>query len=138
MLTGSELHPVTHAQAPLLMKEDRRHERLMLHWRMDVVYETPQGVSEQFHATTNSISKTGCSIFVEQHILVESPVAVQLTIPPLTPEGEGNLIEITALMRYGYLCRARLQYRVGLDFVKFTGDGQRLLEEAFASLRPYG
>jgi hypothetical protein len=119
---------------------NRRHERLVLHWRISVLYDDPKEL-ELFYATTNSISMTGCSIYLERHILVEHPVIVQLTIPPslLPNKGceQGRDIKITALMKYGYQCRARHQFRVGLDFIEFWDEGEALLAEAFANFEKH-
>ena len=106
--------------------ELRKHIRYRVHWPVAIVHERG-GRSEIFHGRTHDLSVNGASIYVDHNIFSEEPVKVLLAMPPLTADQREIILEIHSRMAYTVLAANHHQFRIGLQFLRFKGDGRNLL-----------
>ena len=113
---------------PLDLIEKRRSPRYRAHWRVAIVCENDT-TREIFHGRSHDISLTGISVYSDHNIFVESPVTILLAIPPLEKGQPKKIIEIRSKMLYTILASNNRGFRIGLKFVRFKGDGKKMLSE---------
>lgn len=116
---------------PLPKPEDlhtdmRSHERLLVNWRMAIVYEGGKGKST-FYGRAHDLSMGGVSIYCDHNIFFEESVILLLALPPLIVGHRERILEIHSQMVYTVLTRRG--FRVGLKFLGFKPDEKKLLEE---------
>jgi len=71
----------------------------------------------------------GASILVERNIFVMSEVVILLAIPPLHMGQKETIIEIQCSMVYTVLDSEESQFRIGMRFLNFKGEGKRILSD---------
>jgi hypothetical protein len=115
--------------------ELRKHPRYRVHWRVAIVHGA-DGKHEIFHGRTHDLSMNGSSVYSDHNIFVEEPVTVLLAMPPLTPDQGEKIIEVSSRMVYTILAANHHQFRIGLHFLHFKADGQKLLADNLANRSP--
>lgn len=108
--------------------ERRKCPRYRVHWQVFVAYEQ-NGKIRVFNGRTHDLSVNGASIYSDHNIFVEGKVTVCLVMPALIADQGNKIIEIDGHMGYTVLCSSRRQFRIGLRFLKFRGNGRGLLSE---------
>jgi hypothetical protein len=116
---------------PLPKPEDlhtdmRSHERLLVNWRMAIVYEGGKG-KKTFFGRAHDLSMGGVSIYTDHNIFFEESVILLLAVPPLIMGRRERILEIHSQMVYTVLTRRG--FRVGLKFLGFKPGEKKLLEE---------
>ena len=106
--------------------ESRKHYRHPVHWRIALVHKHSDK-NEIYHGKTHDLSVTGASILVDQNIFIASEVVILLAIPPLHAGQKETIIEIQCSMAYTVLDNEQSQFRIGISFVHFKGEGKRIL-----------
>ncbi|MGE5026857.1 MAG: PilZ domain-containing protein [Betaproteobacteria bacterium] len=109
-----------------LHTEMRSYERLLVNWRIAIVYEGGKGKST-YYGRAHDLSMGGVSIYCDHNIFFEESVILLLAIPPLTTGRRERILEIHSKMVYTVLTRRG--FRVGLRFLEFKPGEKKLLEE---------
>lgn len=108
--------------------ENRKQHRHPIHWRIALVHRYSDR-NDIYHGRTHDLSVLGASIFVDYNIFMMSELVLLLAIPPLQPGHQETIIEIQCRMVYTILASAQSQFRIGIRFLDFKGDGKRLLSD---------
>ncbi len=108
--------------------EHRKHYRYPIHWRIALVHKTGDK-NDIYHGRTHDLSMWGASILVERNIFVMSEVVILLAIPPLHMGQKETIIEIQCSMVYTVLDSEENQFRIGMRFLNFKGEGKRILSD---------
>lgn len=116
---------------PLPKQEDlhtdlRAHERLLVNWRMAIVYEGGKGKKTYF-GRAHDLSMGGVSIYCDHNIFFEESVILLLAVPPIVMGRKERILEIHSQMVYTVLTRRG--FRVGLKFLGFKPGEKKLLED---------
>jgi c-di-GMP-binding flagellar brake protein YcgR len=111
--------------------EHRKYPRYRVHWKVLIVHEQ-SGTRQIFKGRTHDLSIKGASIYSDHNIFVEGKVTVYLVMPTLDGDLGEKVIEIESRMVYTVLASNQHQFRIGLHFLKFKGNGHRLLSENLA------
>lgn len=111
--------------------EKRRHYRHPIHWRIAVVHKYG-GKNDIYHGRTNDLSMWGASVLVDHNIFVMSDVVLLLAIPPLNTGQKETIVEIQCRMVYTVLDSEHGQFRIGIRFQGFKGDGKRILSDVLS------
>lgn len=116
---------------PLPKQEDlhselRTHERLLVNWRMAIVYEGGKGRKTYF-GRAHDLSMGGVSIYTDHNIFFEESVILLLAVPPIIMGHKERILEIHSQMVYTVLTRRG--FRVGLKFLGFRPGEKKLLED---------
>lgn len=110
----------------MVVKSDyvhREHRRYRVYCRVAIVRK-----NELFHGRTHELSIDGASIYSDSKILIKEPVDVFLSIPPHTPKQSEKVIEALCQMLYTVLVPNCGQFRMGMHFLGFKGNGLDLLK----------
>jgi ATP-binding cassette subfamily F protein uup len=105
--------------------EHRRHARHPCHWRVAIIHKNVDR-NDIFHGRTNDLSVSGASVFLH-HNIFRPEVVMLLAVPPLHTGQKETIIEIQCRMVYTVLDAEQSQFRVGLHFHSFKGDGKNIL-----------
>lgn len=108
--------------------EHRKHYRHPIHWRIALVHKNGDK-NDIYHGRTHDLSMWGASILVERNIFVMSEVVILLAIPPLHMGQKETIIEIQCSMVYTVLDSEESQFRIGMRFLNFKGEGKRILSD---------
>jgi c-di-GMP-binding flagellar brake protein YcgR len=108
--------------------ERRKHYRHPIHWRIALVHENDDK-HDIYHGRTHDLSVWGASVFVDHNIFMIAEVVLLLAIPPLHPGQKETIIEIECRMIYTILDNEQSQFRIGVRFLSFKGDGKRILSD---------
>ena len=108
--------------------ENRKHYRHPIHWRVALVHKNGDK-NDIYHGRTHDLSIWGTSILVDHNIFVMSEVVILLAIPPLHMGQKETLIEIQCRMAYTVLDSEQSQFRIGIRFLSFKGDGKHILSD---------
>lgn len=109
-----------------LHTDKRSYERLLVNWRMAIVYEGGKGKST-FYGRAHDLSMGGVSIYCDHNIFFEKSVILLLALPPLNTANREHILEIHCQMVYTVLTRRG--FRVGLKFLGFKPGEKKLLED---------
>lgn len=71
----------------------------------------------------------GASILVDNNIFVMSEVVILLAIPALHMGQKETIVEIQCRMAYTVLDSEQSQFRIGMRFLHFKGEGKRILSD---------
>lgn len=106
----------------------RREKRHLTSWRAYVSVQGRHNYQEEtYPARVYDISMEGATLLVERNLAC-MPATLTLAVPPKTP---GAPIQVRVKSRLVYtLLGSDGQFRAGIDFEDFHGDGKRVLEEA--------
>ncbi len=116
--------PAARATA-LKTADDREYVRHPVHWRTAIVHKNVEK-NDIFHGRTNDLSINGASVFLH-HNIFRPDVVMLLAVPPLNTGQKETIIEIHCHMVYTVLDSGQGQFRVGLHFLSFKGDGKNIL-----------
>lgn len=104
----------------------RAHFRHPVRWRVAIVIKSA-GTHQIYHGRTYDVSMSGMSVLLERNILFTSKVVVLLAIPPMHPGQKETIVEIQSSMMHTVLDPVHNQFRLGMKFIHFKGDGQKIL-----------
>ena len=107
--------------------EHREHVRHPVHWRTAIIHKNVDR-NDIFHGRTYDLSVNGASILIH-HNIFRPEVVMLLAVPPLHAGQKETLIEIHCHMVYTVLDSEQSQFRIGLHFLSFKGDGKNILTE---------
>lgn len=108
--------------------EKRRHYRHPIHWRIAVVHKNGPK-NDIYHGRTNDLSMWGASVLVDHNIFVMTDVVLLLAIPPMNTGQKETIVEIQCRMVYTVLDSEHSQFRIGIRFQHFKGNGRRILSD---------
>jgi hypothetical protein len=123
---GDSARPIPVPKPEGLHTDLRSTERLLVNWRMAIVYEGGTGKSS-FFGRAHDLSMGGVSIYCDYNIFFEKSVILLLALPPLNTAQKERILEIHSQMMYTVLTRRG--FRVGLKFLGFKSGERKLLEE---------
>ncbi len=108
------------------MEENRNSPRYLVHWRSAVTTEDGDGpVTVQ--CKTNDVSSSGVSVICERSIPVSQVVTVHLLIHPGDQNHQQQVVEAHGIIRNNSYSGQEEGFRLGIQFLKFAGDGMKLL-----------
>ncbi len=110
--------------------DHRKNKRYPFKWRVAIVFASVEN-EETYHGVTHDVSASGCSILTEHNIFSEEIVSVLISLPVEHPGGRRKLVEVQARMVYTVLSAGHQKFRCGIEFLKFKGNGRKLLTRAF-------
>ena len=108
--------------------ENRKHYRHPIHWRIALVHKNGDK-NDIYHGRTHDLSMWGANILVDNNIFVMSEVVILLAIPPLHMGQKETIVEIQCRMAYTVLDSEQSQFRIGMRFLHFKGEGKRILSD---------
>lgn len=111
--------------------EHRKQYRHPVHWRVALVHKTGDK-NDIYHGHTHDLSTSGASIFVDHNIFMMSEVVLLLAIPPLHMGQKETIVEIQCRMAYTVLDSEQSRFRIGIRFLRFKGDGKRILSDVLS------
>ena len=124
--------------------EHRKHYRHPIHWRIAIVHKNGDK-NDIYHGRTHDLSVWGASILVDHNIFMMTEVVMLLAIPPLHAGQKEIIVEIQCRMAYTVLDSEQSQFRIGIRFLSFKGEGKRILSDILSKRqipksepRPYG
>jgi len=120
-----------HKKRSAAAAEHRRLYRHPIHWRVALVHKNGDK-NDIYHGRTHDLSTGGASILVDHNIFVMSEVVLLLAIPPLHPGQKETIVEIECRMAYTILDSEQSQFRIGLRFLHFKGEGKRILSDVLS------
>lgn len=125
MLPGIDVSEITDAD------EHRKDKRHPFKWRVAIVFASVEN-EQTYHGVTHDISPGGCAILTEHNVYSEETISVLISLPVETPNGRRKVIEAQARMVYTVLSAGHQKFRCGIQFLKFKGQGRKMLMRAFA------
>lgn len=114
---------------------DQRHDaRRRLRLKVAIIHRRQGDARAQqtYRGHTCDISQSGLSVIVDHNIFTTDEVTVVLALPPEQEGAPMKIVEATARMVYTVHSARHQAFRVGLNFVRFTGEGKQLLEAKLA------
>ncbi len=111
--------------------DHRTRFRHPVHWRVAIVNKSSGG-NEIFHGRTNDLSMSGISILLDHNISFTSEVVVLLAIPPMHHGLKETIVEIECSLAHSVLDSVHGQFRFGMKFHYFKGDGKRILSDVLS------
>ncbi|MBI2750153.1 MAG: PilZ domain-containing protein [Burkholderiales bacterium] len=118
------------------MKETERRRRSSRHplrWEAAVVFDKAQG-KPVVHTQTQDLSEVGAAIFSDHADLTGSIVNLLLAQPPRKGGEEPKVLKLKARVISTARTPQMSQYRHGLSFIRYAGDGAEILAKTLASL----
>lgn len=106
--------------------ENRKHYRYPIHWRVVIVHKNGNK-NDIYRGRTHDLSLGGASIFVDHNIFMDSKVLMLLAIPPSIPGQKETIIVIQSRMAHTVFDSAKGQFRIGMRFLSFNGEGKKIL-----------
>jgi c-di-GMP-binding flagellar brake protein YcgR len=122
---------IYHSKHSAATAEHRRLYRHRIQWRIALVHKNGDK-NDIYHGRTSDLSATGANILVDHNIFVMGEVVLLLAIPPLHAGLKETLLEIDSRMVYTVLTAEHSQFRIGLRFLHFKGEGKRILTETLS------
>lgn len=116
--------------------EHRSHPRYRVDWRVAIVNE--EGANRDiFYSRAYDVSLGGVSVLSDDNLFFDNAVVVLLCLPPLLPNGRVKIVEAHSRIVYTVLGASIQQFRLGIQFIKFKDDGQKVLHDHLARLYSY-
>ena len=109
----------------------RAYFRHPVRWRVAIVNKS-SGKHEIFHGRTHDVSMFGISILLERNVIFTSEVVVLLAIPPMHQGLKETIVEIQCNLTHSVLDSEHNLFRLGMKFVHFKRDGQRILSDTLS------
>ena len=109
----------------------RAQYRHPVHWRVAIVNKS-SGRRDIFHGRTNDVSLSGISILLERNVIFTSEVVVLLAIPPMHQGLKETIVESRCALMHSVLDSVYHQFRLGMRFNQFKGEGHRLLSDVLS------
>lgn len=116
-------------------RDHRQEIRYPFHWRVAIVFGTTEHQAA-YHGVTDDISKGGCAVLTEHNISSAQPVSVFISLPVEKPGTSPTVVEIKARLVYTVLASRQRNFRCGIQFLSFKGDGRADLTKALAMRDP--
>jgi hypothetical protein len=109
----------------------RKHYRHPVRWRVAIVNKG-NGKNDIYHGRTYDVSLSGISILLDHNIFFTSEVVVLLAIPPMHQGLKETIVEIQSVLTHYVLDSVHSQFRLGMRFLHFKGDGHKILSDVLA------
>lgn len=106
----------------------RKHYRHPLHWRVAIVNKSG-GKNDIYHGRTHDLSLSGASILIEHNVFFTSEIIVLLAVPPMHQGQKETILEIQCSVMHTVLDSAQSQFRLGMRFIHFKGNGKQILSD---------
>ncbi len=107
--------------------ERRVCQRYPVDWKAALVSDE-MAQQQIFYGRVSEVSLDGMSFLCDQNIFSGDDDGM-LSIPPLVSGGKEKIIEVGGRMTYTVLAASIQQFRVGVQFAVFKGDGQIALRD---------
>lgn len=119
------------------MEDKRKTPRVLVHWRSAIVFAA-NGEQSKIEGISHDVSSDGVSVICHRNIPANRAVMVYLLIrtgdrdkPEMVVEAQGKVI-------YCVLSGEQGGFRVGIEFLKFAGEGKNILERYMPKAIVYG
>lgn len=109
----------------------RRHHRHVVSWRVAIINKKSEK-NEIYHGRTQNVSLSGVSILVDHNVYFTSEVVILLAIPPIHQGLKESIVEIQCSGTYTVLDSAHGQFRVGMKFDQYKGEGKKILADVLS------
>jgi hypothetical protein len=109
----------------------RAYFRHPVRWRVAIVNKSG-GKNDIYHGRTYDVSMSGISILLERNMLFTSEVVVLLAIPPIHQGLKETIVEIECNLTHSVLDSVHSQFRLGMKYIQFKGDGKRILSDVLS------
>ena len=106
----------------------RKRYRHPVRWRVAIVNKDGDR-NDIYHGRTYDVSLSGISVLLDRNMLFTSEVVLLLAIPPMHQGQKETIIEIQCRLTHTVLDSEHSQFRLGMKFIHFKGDGQRILSD---------
>lgn len=106
----------------------RKHFRHPVRWRVAIVNKVG-GNKEIYHGRTFDISISGVSILLERNMFFSTNVIILLAIPPTHQGQRETIVEVECAIMHTVLDSEHQQFRMGLKFIHFKGNGKATLAD---------
>ena len=110
---------------------NRKHYRHPVRWRVAIVNKSG-GKNDIYHGRTFDVSMSGISILLERNMMFTSEVVVLLAIPPIHQGLKETIVEIECSLTHSVLDSVHSQFRLGMRYIQFKGDGKRILSDVLS------
>lgn len=110
------------------MKEHRQYTRYHMRWGIALILDDA-GAGAPFEGRTHDLSMGGAAMHTEHNLFSAHPVTALLAPPPLYRGEKQTIIEIRCRPVYCVFSSVGQCFRIGLQFIKFAGNGRHVLEE---------
>ena len=111
---------------------DKRNEfRHPFHWRVAIV-DKSNSKNEIYYGQTRDLSLSGVSILLDHNIFFTSDVIILLAIPPIHSGEKETILEIQCNTKYILLDSEYGQFRLGMSFTHFKGEGKDILSNSLS------
>ena len=108
------------------MDDNRKHTRCAIHWRSAIIVQD-RGTEETIQCKTNDISANGVSVICHRNVAVRQALTVYLLVDPGGPSHPQVIVEARGQIMNNVLSGQQGGFRLGIQFTKFVGDGQKVL-----------
>jgi hypothetical protein len=112
--------------------EKRSNHRHPLHWRVAIINKGSTN-KDIYHGRTHDLSMLGMSILLDRNVTFTAEVVVLLEIPPMQLGQKKTIVEIQCSTTYTLLDSVHSQFRLGMKYISFKGDGQRILSDILST-----
>lgn len=109
----------------------RKHYRHPVRWRVAIVNKG-EGKNDIYHGRTYDVSLSGISILLDHNIFFTTEVVVLLAIPPMHQGLKETIVEIQCVLTHSVLDSVHSQFRLGMKFLHFKGDGHKVLSDVLS------
>lgn len=116
--------------------EHRAHPRYRVDWRVAIVNEEGKN-RDIFYSRAYDVSLGGVSVLSDDNLFFDNAVVVLLCLPPQLPNGKVKIVEAHSRIVYTVLGASIQQFRIGIQFIRFKGDGRKALQDHLAQLYSY-
>lgn len=116
--------------------EHRSHPRYRVDWRVAIVNEEGEN-RDIFYSRAYDVSLGGVSVLSDDNLFFANSVVVLLCLPPLIPNGKVKIVEAHSRIVYTVLGASIQQFRIGIQFIDFKGDGHKVLHDHLGRLYSY-
>jgi len=113
------------------IQEKREFKRYLVNWKVAVVNEK-SGQDHVFHGRARDISMGGLCLMSDHNLNIRNSVRVLIAVPPNSPKHPPHVVEVRSKLAYTVLEKGGKQFRIGITFLEFKGDGRLMLEKRLA------
>ena len=106
----------------------RKHYRHPLHWRVAIVNKSGKQ-NDIYHGRTHDLSLSGASVLIESNVFFTSEIVLLLAVPPMQQGHKETILEIQCSVMHTVLDSEHSQFRLGMKFMQFKGDGKQILSD---------
>ena len=109
----------------------RRFHRYPVRWRVAIINKH-RNKNDTYHGRTQNVSLSGVSILTDHNVFFTTEVVILLAIPPTYQGQKESIVEIQCSGVYTVLDSVSGQFRIGMRFDQFKGDGKRILSDVLS------